>query len=167
LKFLFDSFILVNEEGNEWNVPVQNKIRVEISVDVRIELRINLFNSLFMASVTIKSSKLPPMTMGGRIKEARVKKGLTIHELANVAGLSSPQISNYENDNLQPNTKILIRLSEKLGLSIDYMLNGALPGTVDILSDLPEDYRSKALEYIQLLKNDLKLKDISNRVKGI
>ncbi len=64
-------------------------------------------------------------TLGHRIQELRKSKSLSQTELANMVGISYAQISRYENKGSQPPAEILNQLSNVLGTSVDYMINGA------------------------------------------
>ena len=57
-----------------------------------------------------------------RIKELRLAKKLSQVELANLIGVTKQSVSNWENDNIQPSIDILIKLSEVLSVSTDYLL---------------------------------------------
>jgi HTH-type transcriptional regulator, quorum sensing regulator NprR len=66
-------------------------------------------------------------TIGQKIRELRVKRGLTQIELAN--GIVTPSmISLIETDKANPSPKLLQRIAEKLGVAMDYFLDeGASP----------------------------------------
>lgn len=60
---------------------------------------------------------------GERIKEIRIKKGLTLQELAELSGLSHSVISKYENNKIQNiSTKNIERLSKALGVDSNYLM---------------------------------------------
>jgi transcriptional regulator with XRE-family HTH domain len=56
-----------------------------------------------------------------RIKIARLKKGLTIEELAEKVGVSAPVISKFENNHRIPKLNNLRKLAESLGVSVAYL----------------------------------------------
>lgn len=80
-----------------------------------------------------------------------------------MTGLTQPQISNYENETNLPNTKILLKLADALTTSIDYLVRG-LDGEGDLFEGLTERDKIKVMEYIRLLKNDNKLKNLMSSV---
>lgn len=60
---------------------------------------------------------------GERIKEIRIKKGLTLQELAKLSGLSHSVISKYENNKIQNiSTKNIERLSKALDVDSNYLM---------------------------------------------
>lgn len=65
------------------------------------------------------------MELGGRIKMARTAAGLSLRGLAEKAGVSAMAISKYENGKDIPRSGVLIRLSEALGVSVDYFFRTA------------------------------------------
>lgn len=69
-----------------------------------------------------------------RLKQLRNKYNLTMQQLADMVGVSSATISNYENDKREPSHKILSDLASVFGVSVDYLLGrtddaGASSGT--------------------------------------
>ena len=60
------------------------------------------------------------MSIGSRIKQARKGANLSQRKLAEDIGVSAMMISKYENDHNVPNSEMLIRLSRKLGVKLDY-----------------------------------------------
>ena len=64
--------------------------------------------------------------MGQRIKAARVAKGLTQVELAKKLDLCPLFISELERDIRKPSVSTVIRLSEVLEVTTDYILKGTV-----------------------------------------
>ena len=62
------------------------------------------------------------MLIGLRIKELRVKKGLTQEELAKKINVTKSTISNYENNTRIPTVSNLHLLADSLGVSFDYLM---------------------------------------------
>lgn len=60
------------------------------------------------------------MTIGERIKSARIGAGLSQRNLAEKMGLSAMAISKYENGEVTPRSGLLIQMSEILGVNVDY-----------------------------------------------
>ncbi len=56
-----------------------------------------------------------------RLKEARIKKGLSQHELAKLAVISQPAICQFESGKKRPNAEMLEILADILGVSMDYL----------------------------------------------
>jgi len=64
------------------------------------------------------------MSIGERIREKREALNLTQQELAKVLGVTPQHISVVEQDKRVPSFAFLIKLAEKLGVSIDYLVSG-------------------------------------------
>ena len=61
--------------------------------------------------------------LGKRLKELREQKGLTQKELAQTLGLSSKStITNYEQDDRDPDYETLIKIANYFEISVDYLL---------------------------------------------
>lgn len=60
------------------------------------------------------------MTIGERIKSARIGAGLSQRDLAREMALSAMAISKYENGEVTPRSGLLIQMSEILGVNVDY-----------------------------------------------
>lgn len=56
-----------------------------------------------------------------RLKEARLKKGLTQEQLAKVIGVAKPTYNGYEKGNSEPNMLILSRLMKALEVDANYL----------------------------------------------
>lgn len=58
--------------------------------------------------------------LGQRIKQARAAAGFSQRRLAQQAGVSAMAISKYERDQLKPSSDVLLRLSQALGVRVEY-----------------------------------------------
>lgn len=63
------------------------------------------------------------ITIGHRIRELRVKVGMSQQRLAEILGVSRPTISQIENDERKIFADELIKLSEAFNISVDNLLN--------------------------------------------
>lgn len=63
-------------------------------------------------------------TLGDRIKELRNSVNFSQQELADKIKVSKAQINRYENRDVQPPADVLNKLSDALGTTVDYLLNG-------------------------------------------
>ena len=61
-------------------------------------------------------------TLGQRIKAARIRKGYTQEQLAEVMCIPKSTISAYENDNVDIKGSVLVELSEHLDTTPNYLL---------------------------------------------
>lgn len=62
------------------------------------------------------------LSLGNRIKKARLEKGMTQEELAEALGLARTTVARYELGEIEPKLQNLITLSIVLGVSTDYLL---------------------------------------------
>lgn len=67
------------------------------------------------------------MSIGSRLKEARIDKHLTQGELANLIGVTKGAIANYENQVSVPRTEILVKLMSALGCDANYLYQDDAP----------------------------------------
>ena len=63
-------------------------------------------------------------TLGDRIASLRRERGLKQDELAEMLGVSPQAVSKWENDVSCPDIMMLSPLAEKLGVTVDELLNG-------------------------------------------
>lgn len=64
------------------------------------------------------------MSIGSRIRKRRQELELTQQDLAKALGITSQHISAIEQDKRTPSLSSLGRLSEELGVSVDYIVSG-------------------------------------------
>lgn len=64
------------------------------------------------------------MTLGEKLKEERIKKGVTETEVAKTLGLAQSTISKYEHGIKEPSNGALVALAKYYGVSTDYLLLG-------------------------------------------
>lgn len=99
---------------------------------------------------------MPPRLEGGikgnRMKEARIRAGYGVAELANLIGVSQPVISYFESGRRVPTINNLQKIAEALGVSVAYLGD---------FESLPEstfaEKVKKARLYHGLLKKDFAL----------
>jgi len=63
-------------------------------------------------------------TFGNRVKEARNKKGLMQHELAELSGISQVTISGIEHDHRGTCLHTAIKIADALDVSLDWLAKG-------------------------------------------
>lgn len=83
-------------------------------------------------------------TLGARLREERVRLGLTQSELAEIVGIHKNSQGNYENDVKSPDSKYLSGLAEH-GFDILYVVTGTRLPPQDISLEeqkLIENYRA-------------------------
>ena len=97
-------------------------------------------------------------TIGQRIRECRVNRGLTQEQLAEMMCITSVQISHYENDRNDIKVSVLKELAKHLKVSSTYLLEGEtecfdeeVTQMVMMLQEMPAELRKVALEQVKLL----------------
>lgn len=73
---------------------------------------------------------------GERLKEARRTIGLKVPEMCQLLGVQTTAYYKYEDGSRFPKPEILLKLTEDLGLSIDYLISG-----LGSMFAAPDDYR--------------------------
>ena len=63
-------------------------------------------------------------TIGSRIKEMRLKKGMTQEQLAEQLCTTKPLISQYENNKIDIKSSIVVELAEIVNTTAGYLVNG-------------------------------------------
>lgn len=64
------------------------------------------------------------MSFGEKVKDLRIQNGLTQKELAKAIGVSTRSLINYETGRCYPRqASVVAKLSEKLGVTADYLLS--------------------------------------------
>lgn len=62
--------------------------------------------------------------IGQRIKEIRIERNLTQKELANLLGVAQNTISQYEKGTANASVEVIVRLSQILQTTTDFLLLG-------------------------------------------
>ena len=62
------------------------------------------------------------MRLGDKVRAARERLGWTTHYLAKLVELSQPYISEIENKNKIPSTKVIVRLAAALNVPAEFLL---------------------------------------------
>ena len=94
------------------------------------------------------------MTLGERIKEARLRKRLTQKQLAKLLNVTDATVNRYEKNVRKPDAEMLKRIAEILGVSVDYLLGTeekhetiAAHRSDNPLDDLPEEAKRSIEEF--------------------
>lgn len=97
------------------------------------------------------------MVEGSRIKEERIKKGMSQQQLGDLLGVTKVSVCGYENGTRTPAMETFLKLIEILDLSPDYLLGR----DVNVICEEEEKYVKKIskidLEIIKELKKYPKL----------
>ena len=92
--------------------------------------------------------KIDNSTMGGRIKEQRMKMGMTQEELAEKMFTTKMTISHYENDQTDIKGSVIVEIAGILGTTAGYLLNSEIA-----VNDVDEQMK-KMMEIFRGLGND-------------
>lgn len=91
-----------------------------------------------------------------RLKEARLKKGLSQAQLAEKVSAYVSNISRYERGEHKPTTETLTKLANALDVSTDFLMNGSI-----------DDIAQDAISDKELLTQFKKVERLSNDKKAI
>lgn len=102
--------------------------------------------------------------MGGRIRNVRLKNGMTQEQLAEAACLSVPYISHIERGVKRPSLETLVRVAGALHVTADCLLSGIQPedrsafltDVQELLDDCSLQERQVMLEVTWALKRALR-----------
>ena len=102
--------------------------------------------------------------MGGRIRNVRLKNGMTQEQLAEAACLSVPYISHIERGVKRPSLETLVRVAGALHVTADCLLSGIQPedrsafltDVQELLDDCSLQERQVMLEVAWALKRALR-----------
>lgn len=93
------------------------------------------------------------------IRYARKKAGLTMKELGEKVGCTEAAISHYELDQRKPDYEMLLKISEELNTSVDFLMRGNEreeekveeidSELVMLFSLLPEEDKAKVLGFVK------------------
>lgn len=113
------------------------------------------------------------MDFKDRLKELRVKKGISQNELARIIGVHVTNISRYERGENRPTSDVLAKLANALDVTADYLMDGSMDDKAqstisdkELLSQfqrvekLPREKKAVVKELIEafLFKTDLQQK---------
>ena len=102
--------------------------------------------------------------IGGRVREIRIKNGMTQEQLAEAANLSVPYISHIERGFKRPSLETLVRVAGALHVTADVLLSGIQPedrsaflaDVQELLDDCSLQERQVMLEVAWALKRALR-----------
>lgn len=106
---------------------------------------------------------------GRKLKETRLKEGLTQKQLADLIGVKDNSISNWEKDhNLPKNMDTIILLCKTLNIDVNWLLydNGEPPKNTAVWQylqdkdqiDLPDEAKKEIDSFIEFIKSKYKKK---------
>jgi transcriptional regulator with XRE-family HTH domain len=71
--------------------------------------------------------QLASLDIGNQVRGLRNRRGLTLQDLADLTGLSKPNLSQIENNLVTPPIATLLKIAGALGVSIGYFFQGTSP----------------------------------------
>jgi transcriptional regulator with XRE-family HTH domain len=93
------------------------------------------------------------MSIGSRIQKRREELGLTQTDLAKRAGLKPPAISQYESGARSPSYEALVKLSNALDVTIDFLVTGESTKE-EVITDQVTKVLSKIIQGLTVDKRD-------------
>ena len=112
-------------------------------------------------------------TIGNRITILRTRKGMTQKKLAQLSNITEASLSRYENGLREPKINTLIKLSDVLDSTVDYLIgktdieNGVIVNKLTI----PENLRDIKTEYLliarELEKYNITANDMNSLIRII
>lgn len=112
-------------------------------------------------------------TIGNRITILRTRKGMTQKKLAQLSNITEASLSRYENGLREPKINTLIKLSDVLDSTVDYLIgktdieNGVIVNKLTI----PENLRDIKTEYLliarELEKYNISANDMNSLIRII
>lgn len=97
------------------------------------------------------NARMSSESLGQRIKQRRLEKGLTQRDLAEAAGITVPYMSKIEADRETPTDEKLERIANQLGLNADELILAAGRLPEDVMERLTAD-PEKALEFLRRVR---------------
>ena len=111
------------------------------------------------------------MEIGNKIKQLRLKAGLTQEQLANRLGISAQSVSKWENSVTMPDITLLPVLSSELGVSIDELFDLTIDQKLHRIEkrlEVEEEFTAEVFkEYELFLKNQLEDSEDLSRIYGL
>lgn len=81
------------------------------------------------------------MSIGSRIKDARIRKNLTQRELAALVGVTNGAIANYEAGTSSPKEPVMFKLLEALEVDANYLFQDGYESPTDEFSITPSELK--------------------------
>lgn len=96
--------------------------------------------------------------MGRKLKDVRLKTGLSQKAFAERIGTTQQNISNYENGLTEPSLNCLERIASEFSVSLDGLLLGKNDciekEILDIVANMPEDRKQLSKKILQTMLDD-------------
>lgn len=106
-----------------------------------------------MTKKAINPKKFPELP--DKLKQARSQKGLTQGQLSKKTGVDIQRLSKYERGVQVPTTEVIVKISDALGVSLDYLLKSGKNTVVGQIQDA------------ELLKHVIQVDSLPDKDRGI
>lgn len=93
-------------------------------------------------------------SLGDRLIQLRNSKNLKQNQAAELIGISSVNLSRYEQGKRKPNRETLYLLADFYDVHPSYLLFGEENNYLDFLSDITEEEAMKLKEYLEELRRN-------------
>jgi transcriptional regulator with XRE-family HTH domain len=98
-----------------------------------------------------------------RIKNLREKSGLSQQKLADMLGVTQQAVAKWEGDKAEPDTSMLVKISNIFNVSLDYLLCKTNVKNYDIIETIAahhdgEEWTEEELEEIERFKEFVRMK---------
>ncbi len=94
--------------------------------------------------------------MGGRIRAARKKRGITQDRLGEICGISTAHIGHIERGTRIPSVDTLFRISSELEISLDHLFFDSQNGYENILKSISAQLAGKDGEKVKIFLSTVK-----------
>lgn len=101
------------------------------------------------------------MTIGEKIKEIRISKGLTQKELAKMSGISASAITLYENNQRIPSILAVVNIAIALGVYIDSLVDASSDKISTDYFFVKEKQYKDLQKFVSLFYDYMKLRNVS------
>jgi transcriptional regulator with XRE-family HTH domain len=101
----------------------------------------------------IGGKNMDKKTIGERMKELRMNKGMTNGQLANRLGCSRNTITNYETGQTPPSLEIIQEYHQFFGVSYEYLIDGKEYSNEDFVNEFEKLPRRKQKFIMEMIKS--------------
>lgn len=100
-------------------------------------------------------AKMPENNFPERLEKARKQKGLSVHALSEISGLSDTQIKRYRRGKNEPTYQSMEMLAVALGVTPEYLMRGHSQEDCDqqfqnLINSCPKEHRPALYQLIEI-----------------
>ena len=93
------------------------------------------------------------MSLGRRVHSMRGARGMSMQNLADIVGVSSAAVNNWENHGTIPRADKMPVLAAALGVSVDYLRTGREELSAQAIDDVIEDAKDRISQLLRVPKD--------------